>query len=131
MRLEINKDENFIKIDDGIRIQYNLYTVIMILSFTGQGFGIVNNFEGFTPLIIIWFLALGGMVVLFFIMWYRTTTISEIHLDEIKQVKSRKYFSGTYVRIKLKNGKTRELSFWLSEREKAGFLSGLKENGLL
>lgn len=131
MRLEINEGENFIRIDDGIRIQYNLYTILMIMIFIGPLFVIVRNFEDFTPLIIIWFLTLFGGIVFLFLMWYRTTTRREIRMDEIEQVKTRKYFNGTYVRITLKNGKSRELSIWLSEREKEMFLKDLKEIGII
>jgi hypothetical protein len=131
MRLEINEGENFIRIDDGIKVQYSIYTVLLLFIFSSQAYNMISRFRiDFEFLHVIWAIALLGAVAILYYMWVMTVRRSTIKLDEIKYVRVKKYFSGTQVRIKLSSGKIRELSFLLSEREKEIFLKGLKEIGV-
>lgn len=131
MRLLINEGENFVRIDDGIKVQYSIYTILLLLIFTSQAYNMFFGYhDEFGFLHVIWAIALLGAVLIMYYMWFRTVRSSTIKLDEIKYVRVKKYFSGTQIRLKLQSGKIRELSFLLSEREKVIFLKGLKEIGI-
>jgi asparagine N-glycosylation enzyme membrane subunit Stt3 len=130
MKLFIDREKKSILLDDGIRVQYVLYTVLLFLIFVPHLFSLIRDFEGFSLLNILWLITLVAALVLLFFMWFRMSQVNKIGLDEIKHVKSRKYLTGTYVGIRLKSGKVRELSVWLSENQKSVFLTELKEQGI-
>lgn len=131
MRLEIDEGDNFIRIDDGIKVQYSIGTILLLLIFSSYSFNLVYGYhDGFGFLDILWVVNIIGAFILLYYMWFRTVTRTIITLDEIKYARVKKYFSGTQIRLKLQSGKIRELSFLLSEREKEIFLKGLKEIGV-
>jgi hypothetical protein len=131
MRLEINEGANLIKIDDGIKVQYSIYTIMLLLIFTSQAYNMFFGYhDEFGFLHVIWAAALLGAILIMYYMWFRTVRRSTIKLDEINYVRIKKYYSGSHIRLKLQSGKTRELSFLLSEREKEIFLKDLKEIGV-
>lgn len=91
MRIEISKDAKSTRIDDGIRIQYSIYTILLLLIFISP---FANLFRGYNDeigyLYVIWTVTLVGAVIILFYMWFKTTTLSTIKLNEIKYVSVRK-----------------------------------------
>ncbi|AUC80814.1 hypothetical protein [Lacinutrix sp. Bg11-31] len=118
MKIEYNESENTIEIKDGLKNQYLILKILMILNLAnaltrliGQnktGYGIIEYF----------WIAIGivSIIALYFFL-FKNSTAEKIKIGEIKRLNEKSVFGRKRFSLELDNGKKRILGNFKNEFE--------------
>jgi len=110
MKIKLNESENSIKIKDGLKNQYLILKILMILNIANaviRIFGKQTTEYGFIEYICIG-LGIISLVVLF-IFLFKMSTAENIHVEQIRRLEEKTVFGKKRFALELKNGKKRNL----------------------
>ena len=110
MKIKYNETEKTIEINDGLKNQYLILKILMILNLTNaliRIFGKNTTEYGFIEYFWIG-LGLISLIVLFMFI-FKMSTADKISIREIKRLEEKNVFGQKRFALKLKNGKKRNL----------------------
>lgn len=90
MKITYNETEKSIEIKDGIKSQYNLYKILIIINITNMLLNIHDvNITGFDKRKVIWVFIGGISLVTLFVIIFQKSTQQKIPIKSIKNVKQK------------------------------------------
>jgi len=120
VKISYNEPENTIEIKDGLKNQYLILKILMILNLANASirlFGKNTNEYGFIEYI---WIALGGIsLIVLFLFVFKMSTAEKIDVGQIKGLNEKIVFGRKRYRLELKNGKNRILGNFRDEFELA------------
>lgn len=118
MKITYNETEKSIEIKDGIKSQYNLYKILIIINITNMLLNIHDvNITGFDKRKVIWVFIGGISLVTLFVIIFQKSTQQKIPIKSIKNLKQKSFLGANRFSIKLSNKKTRHLPFMHTQAE--------------
>jgi len=120
MKIEFNESENTIEIKDGLKNQYLILKILMILNLANaiiRTFGKRTTEYGFIEY---FWIGLGiiSLIVLFMFV-FKMSTAQKISIGEITRLEEKTVFGKNRFSLKLKNGKKRNLGNFKDQNELA------------
>lgn len=110
MKIELNESENSIEIKDGLKNEYLIFKILMILNLANaviRIYGKQTTEYGFIEYIWIGF-GIISLVVLFMFL-FKMSTAENIPVEQIGRLEEKTVFGKKRFTLKLKNGKKRNL----------------------
>ena len=131
MKIKYNEIDKSIEINDGLRNQYFVWKLLMILNLLNAILRLYNVKEtGFGSEEIIWLiLGIISLVILYFFI-VKKSTLEKIPIEKIKQLKEKSIFGKKRFFLELINGKKRSLTNFKSASELYEFRKLLSEIGI-
>ncbi|MBL4745876.1 MAG: hypothetical protein JKY08_05870 [Flavobacteriaceae bacterium] len=110
MKIKFNESENSIEIKDGLKKQYLILKIVMILNIVNASIRIFDKGASEYGFIEYIWIVVGviSLVVLFFFL-YKMSTSEKISIGEITRVEEKTIFGKKRFALELKNGKKRNL----------------------
>ncbi len=120
MKIEFNESENTIEIKDGLKNQYLIFKILMILNLANAIIRIFGKQTTEYDFIEFFWIGIGiiSLIVLFMFL-FKMTTAEKISIGEITRLEEKTVFGKKSFSLKLKNGKKRNLGNFKDQFELA------------
>ena len=110
MKIKLNESENSIKIKDGLKNQYLILKILMILNIANAVIRIFGKQTTEYGFIEYFWIGLGIIsLVVLFIFLFKMSTAENIHVEQISRLEDKTVFGKKRFVLELKNGKKRNL----------------------
>ena len=118
MKLKYNDSENTIEIKDGLKNQYLILKILMILNLANALIRLIGRNKSENGLIEYFWIAIGtiSIIALFFFL-FKNSTAEKIKVGQIKRLNEKSVFGRKRFSLELKNGKKRILGNFKNEFE--------------
>lgn len=120
MKIEFNESENSIEIKDGLKNQYLILKILMILNLANAIIRIFGKRTTEYGFIEYFWVGLGIISLVFLFMFiFKMSTAEKISIGEITELEEKRIFGKKRFSLKLKNGKKRNLGNFKDQFELA------------
>ena len=118
MKIKYNQSENTIEIKDGLKNQYLILIILMLLNLANAIIRLVGkNYTEFGFIEYFWIiLGMVSLLVLYFFL-FKNSTAEKISAKEINKLKEKTVFGSKRFSLELNNGKNRNLGNFKNEYE--------------
>ena len=131
MDVSYNPSDRSFTIRDGRRAVHTILMIVMLLNIlNGVIFYIGTPPPPFQVLHYIWILLLVASWAILFFFLFKKSTQSTIPLEEIRMVREKKVLGRKLIQIRLRNGRTRDLSQKKTEAEHLALRKVFEDAGL-
>lgn len=120
MKIEYNETEKTIEIKDGLKNQYLILKILMILNLTNALIRIFGKNTTEYGFIEYFWIVLGLISLIILVMFiFKMSTAGKISIEEIKRLEEKTVFGQKRFALELKNGKKRNLGNFKDQFELA------------
>jgi hypothetical protein len=118
MKIKYNDSENTIEIKDGLKTQYLLLKILILLNLANALIRLVRQNKTEYGLIEYFWMAIGivSLIALYFFL-FKNSTAEKIKVEDIKRLNEKSVFGRKRFSLKLTNGKNRILGNFKNEFE--------------
>ncbi len=120
MKIEFNESENSIEIKDGLKYQYLILKILMILNLANAIIRIFRkNINEYRSIEYFWIVLGAISLIVLFLFLFKKSAAEKIDVRKINRLKEKSVFGRKRFTLELKNGKNRDLGNFNNEFELA------------